>query len=108
MEWFTLSPEEWAAVRLSLKVALVATFVSLPFGIATAMLLVRGRFWGRSLLDGLVMMPLILPPVVTGYLLLICSGGADPSVRFSNNIAGSCFRFAGRAQLWPAGSWHSP
>jgi len=93
MEWFTLSPEEWAAVRLSLKVALVATFVSLPFGIATAMLLVRGRFWGRSLLDGLVMMPLILPPVVTGYLLLILFGRRGPIGAFLEQYFGIVFSF---------------
>ena len=46
MDWMALSPEEWTAVRLSLRVALVATLVSLPFGIAIAMALGRGRFWG--------------------------------------------------------------
>src|SRR4029077_14577073 len=70
----TLSREKWTAVRLSLRVASVATLVSLPFGIAIAMVLARGRFWGHSLLNGLVLMPLILPPVVTGYLLLIVFG----------------------------------
>ena len=78
MEWMTLSPEEWTAVRLSLRVAVVATLVSLPFGIAIAMALARGRFWGHSLLNGLVLMPLILPPVVTGYLLLILFGRKGP------------------------------
>ena len=47
MDWMALSPEEWTAVRLSLRVALVATLVSLPFGIAIAMALARGRFWGQ-------------------------------------------------------------
>ena len=74
MEWMALSPEEWTAVKLSLRVAVVATLFSLPFGIAIAMVLARGRFWGVSLLNGLVLMPLILPPVVTGYLLLIVFG----------------------------------
>src|SRR5437868_7104415 len=78
MDWMTLSPEEWTAVRLSLKVAIVATFVSLPFGIGIAMALARGRFWGQSLLNGLVLMPLILPPVVTGYILLILFGRRGP------------------------------
>lgn len=73
-----LSPEEWAALRLSLKVALVATVVSLPLGIAVALLLARGRFWGRSALDALVHLPLILPPVVTGYLLLLAFGRKGP------------------------------
>jgi molybdate transport system permease protein len=74
MSWIPLSPEEWTAVRLSLRVAVVASFVSLPFGIATAMVLARGRFWGHTLLNAVVFLPLILPPVVTGYLLLILFG----------------------------------
>ncbi|MCZ7660553.1 MAG: molybdate ABC transporter permease subunit [Xanthobacteraceae bacterium] len=72
--WFELSPDEWTAVLLSLRVALVATLASLPFGIAVAWLLARGNFWGKTLLDGLVHLPLVLPPVVTGYLLLIAFG----------------------------------
>lgn len=78
MDWMTLSPEEWTAVRLSLRVAFVATLVSLPFGIAVAMVLARGRFWGHALLNGLVLLPLILPPVVTGYLLLVLFGRRGP------------------------------
>ena len=73
-----LSPEEWTAVRLSLLVAFVATVASLPFGLAVAYLLARGRFWGRSALDALVHLPLILPPVVTGYLLLAGFGRRGP------------------------------
>src|ERR671923_2227182 len=69
-----LSPDEWIAIRLSLKIALVATAVALPFGIALAWLLARKNFWGKTLLDGLVHMPLVLPPVITGYLLLISFG----------------------------------
>lgn len=72
--WFELSPDEWTAVLLSLRVALVATLASLPFGIAVAWLLARGNFWGKTLLDGLVHLPLVLPPVVTGYLLLLAFG----------------------------------
>ena len=73
-----LSPEEWTAVRLSLLIASTAMLASLPFGIATAWLLARGRFWGKSLLDAVVHLPLILPPVVTGYLLLIGFGRRGP------------------------------
>jgi molybdate transport system permease protein len=69
-----LTPEEWTAVALSLRIALVATVVALPFGIAVAWLLARKDFWGKALLDGLVHLPLVLPPVVTGYLLLIAFG----------------------------------
>lgn len=73
-----LTPEEWIAVRLSLLVAAVATAASLPFGIAVAYALARGRFWGKSALDALVHLPLILPPVVTGYLLLLTFGRRGP------------------------------
>jgi molybdate transport system permease protein len=69
-----LTPDEWTAVRLSLRIAVVATVVALPFGIATAWLLARKDFWGKALLDGVVHLPLVLPPVVTGYLLLISFG----------------------------------
>ncbi|HEY0223033.1 MAG TPA: molybdate ABC transporter permease subunit, partial [Pseudolabrys sp.] len=62
-----LSPQEWVAVQLSLRVAVVATLVALPFGVAIALLLARKDFWGKSLLDALVHLPLVLPPVVTGY-----------------------------------------
>ena len=69
-----LTPDEWTAVALSLKVAAVATLASLLPGIAVAWLLARRRFPGRAILDGLVHLPLILPPVVTGYLLLLALG----------------------------------
>jgi molybdate transport system permease protein len=71
---FNLTPDEWTAVALSLRIAVVATLVSLPFGIAVAWLLARKDFWGKALLDGVVHLPLVLPPVVTGYLLLITFG----------------------------------
>ena len=80
MGWLT--PEEWVAVRLSLVVATTATLASLPFGIIVAVLLARGRFWGKSILDALVHLPLILPPVVTGYLLLIGFGRRGPIGQF--------------------------
>jgi molybdate transport system permease protein len=69
-----LSPEEWQALTLSLKVSLWATAVSLPFGILAAYALARWRFPGHGLLNGVVHLPLILPPVVTGYLLLLTFG----------------------------------
>src|SRR5258706_13562528 len=69
--WLNLSPEEWTAVRLSVRVATVAMFASLPIGIAVAYLLARYKFPGKSFVDGIVLLPLILPPVVTGYLLLL-------------------------------------
>jgi len=69
-----LTPEGAQALRLSLLVALTAMACSLPFGIAMAWLLARRDFWGKQILNGLVHLPLILPPVVTGYLLLITFG----------------------------------
>jgi molybdate transport system permease protein len=73
-----LTPEEWGAVALSLRVAVVATLLSLPLGIAAAYALARGRFPGRALLDGLIHLPLVLPPVVTGYLILVTFGRRGP------------------------------
>lgn len=69
-----LSDQEWQALELSLRVSFWATVVSLPLGILVALALARGRFSGRQILNGLVHLPLILPPVVTGYLLLLTFG----------------------------------
>src|SRR5499433_3052181 len=88
-----LSPGEWIAIRLSLKIALVATVVALPFGIAIAWLLARKQFWGKALLDGLVHMPLVLPPVVTGYLLLISFGRCGPNGAYLADHFGIVFSF---------------
>src|SRR5579863_8629348 len=71
---FDLSATEWTAILLSLRVATVAALVATPFGIAVGWLLARREFWGKSLLDALVHLPLVLPPVVTGYLLLLTFG----------------------------------
>ncbi len=69
-----LSAEDWTAIALSLRIAIVATLVSLPFGIAVAYALARWKFPGKTLVNGLVHLPLVLPPVVTGYLLLLTFG----------------------------------
>ncbi|WP_407495368.1 molybdate ABC transporter permease subunit [Pseudooceanicola sp. MF1-13] len=73
-----LGPEEWQAVILSLRVAFWATLVSLPLGIWVAHLLARGTFRGRGVLNVLVHLPLVLPPVVVGYLLLIVFSPVAP------------------------------
>lgn len=73
-----LSPEEWTAVALSLRVSLWATMLALPMAIAIAWALARKEFWGKQLLNGVVHLPLILPPVVTGYLLLLTFGRRAP------------------------------
>jgi molybdate transport system permease protein len=90
---FDLSPQDWTAVALSLRVAAVSTLVALPFGIIVAMLLARGTFWGKSLLDAVVHLPLVLPPVVTGYLLLISLGRKAPLGAFLADHFGIVFSF---------------
>jgi molybdate transport system permease protein len=89
----TLSPEELTAIKLSLRVATWATIVSLPFGVLVAMLLARGRFYGRSLLNALVLLPLVLPPVVTGYVLLLLFGRQGPLGRWFAETLGIVFAF---------------
>ena len=74
MSWLSLSPVEFQALTLSLWVAMVSVVVSLPFATAVAYILARRRFWGHGLLNALVHLPLVLPPVVTGYLLLMAFG----------------------------------
>ena len=69
-----MSTDEWNAIRLSLQVAFASVLFSLPFGIGLGWLLARKRFWGKSLLETVVNLPLVLPPVVTGYLLLVALG----------------------------------
>src|SRR5690242_16389761 len=88
-----LSPQDWIAVQLSLRIALVATVVSLPFGIAIAYVLARKSFWGKALLDAVVHLPLVLPPVVTGYLLLISFGRRGPIGAFLDQHFGIVFSF---------------
>ena len=93
MEWLHLSPDEWNAVHLSIVVSSVAMVVSLPFGIAIAYVLARYEFWGKSLLNGVVHLPLILPPVVTGYLLLLTFGRRGPVGSFLDQYFGFTFSF---------------
>ena len=88
-----LSPEEWSAVTLSLKVATAAMAGSLVPGVAVAMLLARGRFPGRQALDALVHLPLVLPPVVVGYLLLLVFGRRAPVGAFLAEHVGLVFSF---------------
>ncbi len=73
-----LTAAEWQALLLSLRVALVAVLVDLPFAFAAALLLARCRFPGKWLVDGLIHLPLVLPPVALGYLLLISLGTRAP------------------------------
>ncbi len=80
-------------MALSLKVALWATLASLPFGIAAAYALARSRFPGRALLDGLIHLPLVLPPVVTGYALLLTFGRRGPVGSTLEACCGIVFSF---------------
>lgn len=90
---WTLTPDDLSALHISLKVALTATAVSLPFALAIAYILSRYRFPGRTLLDSLVHLPLVLPPVVTGYLLLITLGRRAPVGVFLEENFGIVFSF---------------
>jgi molybdate transport system permease protein len=92
-ELLHLSADEATAVRLSLRVALWAMTTSLIPGILVALLLARGRFWGKSFVDGLVHLPLVMPPVVTGYLLLLLLGRRGPLGRFLDEHFGIVFAF---------------
>lgn len=71
---FDLSQDEWTAIMLSLRIGVVATVASLPFAILTAYALARWKFPGKTLFNGLVHLPLVMPPVVTGFILLILFG----------------------------------
>lgn len=88
-----LSPEEWGIVALSLKVSAVAILAALPVAFALAWVLARLRFPGKILLDALVHLPLVVPPVVTGWLLLIAFGTNGPAGRWLAEVLGLTFMF---------------
>jgi molybdate transport system permease protein len=90
---FALSPEEWTAVHLSLLIAVTATVFSLPLGVLAAYALARWRFPGKVLLDGFIHLPLVLPPVVTGYILLMLLGRRAPLGAFLADHFGIVFSF---------------
>ncbi|OHD09769.1 molybdate ABC transporter permease subunit [Sphingopyxis sp. RIFCSPHIGHO2_12_FULL_65_19] len=94
-----LSPEEWGIVLLSLKVGVVAVLATLPIAFLIAWVLARHRFPGRMLVDALVHLPLVLPPVVTGWLLLIAFGPLGPVGRWLESWFGMTlmFRWTGAA-----------
>jgi molybdate transport system permease protein len=94
-----VSPQEWEIIALSLKVSLVAVAFTLPIAFALALLLARGRFPGRVLLDALIHLPLVVPPVVTGWLLLLAFGADGPIGRWLQDVFGVSvlFRWTGAA-----------
>lgn len=71
---FTYSAAEWDAIQLSLKVALLCTILVLPIAVAIGWILARKRFWGKSVVEGFLHLPLVLPPVTVGYILLVILG----------------------------------
>ena len=94
-----IGPEEWAAIMMSLRVAVVATVLTLPLAIWMAHTLARRRFPGQMWLNGLVHLPLVLPPVVTGYLLLVVFGTQGVIGGWLQNVFGItlAFRWTGAA-----------
>ena len=94
-----LSPQEWEVIGLSLKVGIVAVMAMLPVAFGLAWVLARSRLPGKLLLDALVHLPLVLPPVVTGWLLLLVFGGNGPAGRFLSEWLGVTlmFRWTGAA-----------
>ncbi len=88
-----LSAAEWAIVTLSLRIALVATLLSLPLAIWIAWLLARRDFFGKSILNIIVHLPLVLPPVVTGYALLLLFGKQGPLGEMFETLFGITFAF---------------
>lgn len=88
-----LSAAEWTVIALSLRVTLVAVLCTLPLAYAIAWLLARRRFPGRFLLDALVHLPLVLPPVVTGYVLLLLFGRTGPVGGFLDRAFGISVMF---------------
>ncbi|WP_333795479.1 molybdate ABC transporter permease subunit [Hyphomicrobium sp.] len=99
MSFDAITPAEIVAIKLSLRVATVAVLASLPVGVLVAYVLSRGTFKGKVVLDGLVHMPLVLPPVVTGYVLLILFGRRGPLGAFLEQTFGIVlsFRWTGAA-----------
>jgi len=91
--WLGLSSEEWTAVELSLRIAVTATAFALPFGVLAAYALARWQFPGKMLFDGFVHLPLVLPPVVTGYVLLVLFGRRGPLGEIFADWFGIVFSF---------------
>ncbi len=88
-----LTPDDWEIIRLSLKVSTVAVASTLPIAFGLAWLLARGRFPGKILLDSMIHLPLVLPPVVTGWLLLLAFGTTGPAGRLLEDWFGITFMF---------------
>ncbi|CAM7857034.1 molybdate ABC transporter permease subunit [Atlantibacter hermannii] len=103
-----LTEPEWQAVLLSLKVSSIAVLISLPFGILCAWVLVRCTFPGKSLFDSLIHLPLVLPPVVVGYLLLVAMGRRGIIGSWLYDWFGITFAFSWRGAVLAAGVMSFP
>ncbi|WP_312383325.1 molybdate ABC transporter permease subunit [Atlantibacter subterraneus] len=103
-----LTEPEWQAVLLSLKVSSIAVLISLPFGILCAWVLVRCSFPGKSLFDSLIHLPLVLPPVVVGYLLLVAMGRRGFIGQWLYDWFGLTFAFSWRGAVLAAGVMSFP
>ncbi|WP_312775369.1 molybdate ABC transporter permease subunit [Atlantibacter hermannii] len=103
-----LTEPEWQAVLLSLKVSSIAVLISLPFGILCAWVLVRCTFPGKSLFDSLIHLPLVLPPVVVGYLLLVAMGRRSIIGSWLYDWFGITFAFSWRGAVLAAGVMSFP
>jgi molybdate transport system permease protein len=102
MQW-TPTPEEWTALATSLVVGARAVAVALPLALAAALALSRGRFVGRAVLDALVHAPLVLPPVVVGYVLLLLFGVQGPVGGLLDRWFGIRLAFTSEAASFAAG-----
>jgi molybdate transport system permease protein len=100
---FTLSAAELEALWLSLKVSLTAVIAILPLGIAAAWLLARRNFFGKTLVDGLIHLPLVVPPVVVGYLLLVMLGRRGVIGAWLYDLFGISLAFTWRGAAVAAG-----
>ena len=98
MSW--LSTAEWQAIWLSVFVAVVAVAASLPFGVALGWLLARKSFRGKSLIETFLNLPLVMPPVVTGYLLLITFGANGWLGKYLNDWFGISIVFTWKGAAW--------
>jgi molybdate transport system permease protein len=103
-----LSPLEQEALALSLRVAVVSVLFSLPFGLMVAWVLARREFFGKTLVNGLVHLPLVLPPVVVGYLLLLLLGREGPLGGFLYDVFGITVAFTWKGAAVAAGVMSFP
>ena len=90
---FPLSPDEWLAIELSLRVAFWSVCLNLPFALFFAWLLARRDFVGKTLVDGVIHLPLVLPPVVIGYVLLVVLGKKGLVGEWLYDVLGVTFAF---------------